>query len=63
MPKNRAFGRGIGWANVVLGLAGLAAACLALVDPGSPIVAAGFLAVMVFQMVVGWKAYRLSRTS
>jgi len=63
MPKDRAFGKGIGWASVVLGLAGLAAACLALVDPGSPIVAAGFLAVMVFQLLVGWEAYRLSRTS
>jgi len=63
MLKDRAFGKGIGWASVVLGLAGLAAACLALVDPGSPIVAAGFLAVMVFQLLVGWKAYRLSRTS
>src|SRR5215813_8516681 len=63
MLKDRAFGKGIGWASVVLGLAGLAAACLALVDPGSPIVAAGFLAVMVFQLVAGWKAYRLSRTS
>src|SRR5262244_1764295 len=50
-------------AGIVLGFAGLAAACLALVDPGSPIVAAGFLAVMVFQLLVGWKAYRLSRTS
>ena len=63
MLKDRAFGKGIGWASVVLGVAGLAAAGLALVDPGSPIVAAGFRAVMVFQLVVGWQAYRLSRTS
>src|SRR5262249_17990378 len=63
MLQSRAFGKGVGWASVVLGVAGLAAAGLALVDPGSPIVAAGFLAVMVFQLVVGWKAYRLSRTS
>jgi hypothetical protein len=56
-----AFGKGLAWATVVLGAAGLAAASFQLVDPGSAIGAVGFLAVMVFQAVVGWKAYRLSR--
>jgi hypothetical protein len=61
MRQAPAFGRGFAWATVLLGAAGVAAASFQLVDPGSAIGAAGFLAVMVFQVVVGWKAYRLSR--
>src|SRR5262249_28720799 len=57
------FGKGLGWASVVLGVVGVVAASFDLVDPPSPIAAAGFLALMAFQLVLGWKAYKLSRVS
>jgi len=56
-----AFGKGLGWASVVLGVVGVVAGSFDLVDPPSPIAAGAFLALMVFQLALGWKAYRLSR--
>jgi hypothetical protein len=56
-----AFGKGFGRLSVVLGVAGLAAACVLLVDPLSPIAVAGFLALIVFHLVLGWKVHSLSR--
>ena len=58
-----AFGKGFGWLSVVLGVVGLAAAVFYIVAPGSPIAAVTFFAIIIFQLVLGWKVYSLSRAS
>jgi hypothetical protein len=57
------FGSGTGRTSVVLGGAGLAAGTVALTDPASPVVVVGFVALIVFHVVVGWRMYRLSPRS
>jgi hypothetical protein len=56
-----AFGKGFGGVSVGLGVIGIGAACVLLIDPLSPIAVLGFLALIVFHLVLGWKTYRLSR--
>src|SRR5918997_1868702 len=56
-----AFGKGFGGVSVVLGVVGVVAASVLLVDPLSPSAFAGVLALIVFHLVVGWKLYSLSR--
>jgi len=56
-----AFGKGFGGVSVVLGVAGVVAASVLLVDPLSPIAVVGVLALIVFHLVLGWKVYSLSR--
>ncbi len=56
-----AFGKGFGGLSVVLGLVGLAAAALQIVDPSSMIGAGSFFAIVIFYLVLGWKVYSLSR--
>ena len=56
-------GNGIGWVSVVLGVIGVVAACVLLVDPLSPIAFIGVLALIAFHLVLGWKLYSLSRSS
>ena len=56
-----AFGKGLGGVSVALGVVGLVAASVLLVDPGSPIAIAGVFALIVFHLVLGWTVYRLSR--
>ena len=58
-----AFGKGFGWASVVLGVVGLVAAVLQFVDPSSMIGAASYFAGIIFYFVLGWKVYSLSRAS
>jgi len=58
-----AFGKGFGWVSVVLGVVGLAAAVFNIVDPASMIGAVTFFALIIFQLVLGWKVYSLSRAS
>src|SRR5215472_2135308 len=53
-----AFGKGLGWFSVGLGVAGLAAGYFAMVDPSSPIPVVGFLSLTVFSLALGWKTYR-----
>ncbi|AHY45645.1 Hypothetical Protein RradSPS_0362 [Rubrobacter radiotolerans] len=56
------FGKGFGGMSVVLGVVGVAAACVLLVDTASPIAAVGgVFALIVFPLVMGWKVCRLSR--
>jgi hypothetical protein len=52
--RSPAFGKGFGGVGVV-------AASVLLVDPLSPSAIVGFLALIVFQLVLGWKFYNLSR--
>ena len=56
-----AFGRGFGWLSVVLGVVGVVAASVLLVDPLSPSAFAGVLSLIVFHLVLGWRLYGLSR--
>jgi hypothetical protein len=58
-----AFGKGFGWVSVALGVIGVVAASVLLVDPLSPSAFLGVLALIVFHIVVGWKVYSLSRAS
>jgi hypothetical protein len=56
-----AFGKGHGWATVILGVVGAAAAVALLVNPQSFIAVVGILALIAFHLIMGWKVYRLSR--
>ena len=56
-----AFGTGLSGVSVVLGVVGVVAASVLLVDPLSLSAFVGVLALIVFHLVVGWKVYSLSR--
>ncbi len=58
-----AFGKGFGGLSVVLGVVGLVAAVLQMVDPSSMIGAGSYFACLIFYLVLGWKVYSLSRAS
>jgi hypothetical protein len=58
-----AFGKGFGGVSVVVGVIGVVAATVLLVDPLSPSAFVGVLALIVFHLVLGWKLYSLSRAS
>ncbi len=58
-----AFGKGFGGVSVVLGVVGLVAAVLQIVDPSSMIGAGSYFAMLIFYFVLGWKVYSLSRAS
>ncbi len=57
------FGKGFGWVSVVLGVLGIVAAAVLLVDPFSPIAVVGIFALIIFYLVLGWKVYSLSRAA
>ena len=59
MLGSPAFGKGFGWVSVVLGVLGIVAAAVLLVDPLSPIAAVGIFALIIFYLVLGWKVYSL----
>ena len=61
MFKAPAFGKGFGGLSVVLGVVGVVAASVLLVDPPSPVAVVVMLALIVFHLVLGWKVYSLSR--
>ena len=63
MFRAPAFGKGFGGVSVVLGVVGLIAALLQLVDPSSMIGAGSYFACLIFYLVMGWKVYRLSRAT
>lgn len=56
-----AIGKGYGLVSVVLGVVGVGAALVVLLDPASPIAFVGVLALIVFHLILGWKVYGLSR--
>jgi hypothetical protein len=56
-----AFGKGFGRLSVALGVAGVVAASVLLVDPLSPSAFVGVLSLIIFHLVLGWKLYTLSR--
>jgi hypothetical protein len=61
MLRSPAFGKGFGGVSVVLGVAGVVAASVLLVDPLSPSAFVGVLSLIIFHLVLGWKLYSLSR--
>ena len=61
MLQAKAFGKVFGGASVGLGVVGVVAAFAVVVDPLSPIAPVGVLALIVFNLVLGWKVYSLSR--
>ncbi len=56
-----AFGKGVGWLSVVMGVMGVAVGVVLLIDPGSLIAVVSVLSLIVFHLVLGWKVYRLSK--
>jgi hypothetical protein len=60
MLRAPAFGRRFAAATVALGVAALGGASAFILDPRTAIVAVGFLALIVFNLVLGWKAFRLA---
>jgi hypothetical protein len=46
---------------VALGVIGVIAASILLIDPLSPMAFVGVLALIVFHLVLGWKVYSVSR--
>jgi hypothetical protein len=60
MRLDPGYGKVAGTLSVALGVLGLAAATVMLVDPGSPVAALGVFALIGFHLVAGWKTYRLS---
>jgi len=63
MRRDPAFGTVAGNVSVALGVVGLAAATVMLVDPLSAVAALGVFALIGFHLVAGWKTYRLSTTA
>jgi hypothetical protein len=61
MLGSPAFGKGFGRVSVALGVAGVVAASVLLVDPLSPSAFVGVLSLIAFHIVLGWKLYSLSR--
>src|SRR5215203_4679286 len=58
-----AFGKGVGGVSVVIGVLGVAAGVVLLIDPGSPIAIVSVLSLIVFHIALGWKVYSLSRAA
>lgn len=56
-----AFGKGFGRVTVGLGVVGVIAATVVLIDPSSPMAAVGVFALIIFNLVLGWKVHRLSK--
>jgi hypothetical protein len=58
-----AFGKLFGGVSIGLGAIGLLSAIVLLIDPLSPIAAVGIFALIIFNLVIGWKVYTLSRAA
>jgi len=48
---------------VALGVVGVAAAVVLVIDPLSLVAVIGFFALIAFHLATGWKLYRLSRAA
>lgn len=60
MTGRPAYGTRFGRFTVGLGLVGVVAAVMVLIDPASPVAALGMVALIAFHLVLGWKTHRLS---
>ena len=61
MLSAQAYGKGLGWMTIVLGVAGVVAAFLQMVDPASYIGVVPFFGYIIFYFVLGRKIYSLSK--
>ena len=61
MLRTPAFGKAFGGVSVVLGVLGVAAGVVVVIDPSSAIAIVGILSLIVFHIALGWKVYTLSR--
>ena len=61
MLRTPAFGKPFGGVSVVLGVIGVVAGVVLLIDPGSPIAVVGMPTLIVFHIALGWKVHSLSR--
>jgi hypothetical protein len=61
MLRAPAFGKGFGRLSLALGVIGVIAASILLINPLSPMAFVGVLALIVFHLVLGWKVYSVSR--
>jgi hypothetical protein len=55
------FGKGVGGVSVMIGVLGVAAGVVLLIDPGSPIAIISVLSLIIFHLMLGWNVYNLSR--
>ena len=62
MFKTPRFGKRFGTFTVILGAIGIVAAPIFLINPASSIVAASVIGLIVFNLVLGSKLFRLSKT-
>jgi hypothetical protein len=56
-----AFGKGFGRVSMVVGVIGVVAASVLLVDPRSPSAFVGVFSLIVLHLILGWRLYSLSR--
>lgn len=57
-----AFGKGFAWFSLVIGVIGIVAVVVFLIDPDSLIVVLNIFGLIIFHFVLGWKLYNLSRS-
>ena len=58
-----AFGKGVGWFSVVIGVLGIGAGVVLLIDPESLIAVVNVLSLILFHLILRWKVYSLSKKS
>ena len=63
MLRTPAFGKVYGGVSVVLGVVGVVGASFFVVDPTTSIVVLSVFASIIFNLVLGWKVYSLSKTA
>jgi membrane-associated HD superfamily phosphohydrolase len=61
MFRAQSFGRGIGWAIVILGLVDFVAAVFQMIFPSSIIGVGSYFACLISYFVLGWKVCNLSK--
>jgi hypothetical protein len=61
MHADPAVGKAAAWLSGLLGIVGLAAGMVVLIDPTSPVAALGIFALIGFHLIVGWRVYRVSK--
>jgi hypothetical protein len=61
MSASPAYGRRLGAFAVAMGVIGVAASVVAMVDPASATPALGMIALIAFHLVAGWRTISLSR--
>ena len=63
MVGSPAFGKGFAWFSLVIGVIGVLAAAVLLIDPDSPIAVLNVFGLIIFHLVMGWKTYSLSKAA